>query len=136
MKNVTKLTFAFFGSLVSTICFGQQSFNSCTAAFLNNKLVVDEYTTKGTCILPISATGKLSVCTVDLSPMETKMVDKIPFRIAIRDKATQTLLMFSKDDIKQIDVQNVLAKCKKGDHIVLLTVDNQYAMPHNEILVQ
>lgn len=136
MKNILKLTLALFCGIVSTLSFGQYSFNSCTAAFVDNKMVVDEYTTKGKCILSLTATGKLTVCTVDLSPTETKIVHKIPFRIAIRDKNTQTLLMCSKDDVKQIDVQQVLAKCKKGDHIVLLTVDNQYAMPHNEILVQ
>ncbi|GAB2586836.1 hypothetical protein [Spirosoma areae] len=136
MKTAAKFTFALLCSLVSTICFSQSSFSSCTAAFLDNKMVVDEYTTKGRCILPSTATGKLTVCTVNLSPTESKIVDKLPFRIAIRDKNTQALLMFSRDDVKQIDVQNVLAKCRKGDHIVLLTVSNQYAMPHNEILVQ
>ncbi|WP_245776713.1 hypothetical protein [Spirosoma endophyticum] len=46
------------------------------------------------------------------------------------------MLLLTKTDVKQIDVHNVLTKCKKGDHIVLLTLDDQYAMPHNEIPVQ
>ncbi len=81
-------------------------------------------------------TGKLTVCTVNLSPTTSKRVDPIPFRVAIRDSHTQTLMILSKADVKQIDIQRVLAKCRKGDHIVLLTTNNQYAMPHNEILIQ
>lgn len=136
MKRVNGSILVLFCTLMSTLCLGQTSFNSCTAAFLNNKMVVDKYTTQGKCILPANATGNLTVCTVDLSSTASKIIDKIPFRIAIRDKNTQTLLLFSTSDVKQMDVQAVLAKCQKGDHIVLLTVDNQYALPHNEILVQ
>ena len=136
MKNGSKLIFALCCSAVSTIGFGQHPFNNCSAAFLNNKMVVNEYTTKGKCSLPSNATGKLTVCTVNVSPTASQAVDKIPFRIAIRNKNTQTLLLLTKTDVKQIDVHNVLTKCKQGDHIVLLTLDDQYAMPHNEILVQ
>lgn len=136
MKKVSKLILAICCSAVSTIGFGQHAFNNCSAAFLNNKMVVNEYSTKGKCTLPSNATGKLTVCTVNVSPTASQAVDKIPFRIAIRNKNTQTLLLLTKTDVKQIDVHNVLTKCKKGDHIVLLTLDDQYAMPHNEILVQ
>ena len=136
MTKVSKLILAIFCSALSTAGFSQQAFNNCSAAFLNNKMVVDEYSTKGKCILPTSATGKLTVCTVNISPGASKAVDKIPFQIAIRNKTTQTLLLLTKTNVKQIDVHNVLTKCKKGDHIVLLTLDDQYAMPHNEILVR
>lgn len=136
MKKVSKLILAICCSTVSTIGFGQHTFNNCSAAFLDNKMIVDEYTTKGKCILSANVTGKLTVCTVNLSPTTSQAVDKIPFRVAIRNRNTQTLLLLTKADVKQIDVRNVLTKCEKGDHIVLLTLDDQYAMPHNEILVQ
>ena len=136
MKKVNGIVLTLFGMLAFTVCFGQMSFNSCTAAFLNTKMIVDAYTPSGKCVLPAKATGNLMVCTVNLSPTESKIIDKVPFRVAIRDRNTQTLLMLSTSDVKQIDVQSVLAKCRKGDHIVLLTISNQYALPHNEILVQ
>jgi hypothetical protein len=44
--------------------------------------------------------------------------------------------MFSDQTYKNILIQKVLAKCKKGDSILLITLNNQYALPHNEILVQ
>ncbi|RIV17344.1 hypothetical protein DYU11_32160 [Fibrisoma montanum] len=136
MKKAHWLTFAVALSAVSTVSFGQNAFQHCTAAFVGNKMVVDQYTTTGKSVLPSTTTGELSVQTVDLSPTSTKALDKIAFKVAIRDKDTKTLVMFSRDEYKQVSVQNVLAKCRKGDHIVLLTIDNQYALPHNEILVQ
>lgn len=136
MKKVNRLTLALFCTLLSAACFGQKAFTDCSAAFLNSKMVVDSYTKQGKCLLSSSATGELTVCTVNLSPTESKAVDKIAFKIAIRDKDTQTILLYSNENFKQVAIERVLAKCKKGDHIMLLTLDNKYAMPHNEILVQ
>ncbi|MVM31330.1 hypothetical protein GO755_14900 [Spirosoma sp. HMF4905] len=136
MRNVMQLALLFWGCILSNLCIGQQSFNDCAAAFVGTKMIVNEYTTKGTCTLPATTTGELTVNTVELSPGENKAVDRIAFKIAIRDKATQTLVLYSKEEFKQVPIQKVLAKCRKGDHIVLLTLDNSYALPHNEILVQ
>jgi hypothetical protein len=136
MGKGIKLGLVFGGCILANLCLGQQAFNQCAAAFVGNKMVVNEYTTKGNCRLPATATGELRVSTVELSPTKAKAVDRIAFKIAIRDKATQTLVLYSKEEFKQVPIQKVLAKCRKGDHIVLLTLDNAYALPHNEILVQ
>lgn len=136
MKNVKSLLLFVCFQALSGWCLAQESFTKCSAAFLGSNMVVNEYTTKGVCVLPATATGQLTVNTVDLSPKESKAIDRIAFRIAIRDKDTKTLMMYAPDEFREVDVQRVLAKCKKGDHIVLLTVDNQYALPHNEILIR
>lgn len=132
-----KVTLSVIGLLLlsSGISFGQKAFSNCSAAFLNNKMVVDEYSTKGKSKIGVHATGTLTVCTAELSPTSAKAVEKIVFRIAIRDKDTKTLVMFSDEAFNQVNIQHVLKKCEKGDHIVLMTTDNQYALPHNEILV-
>ena len=122
--------------LLGTSCLAQQAFTNCSAAFVGNKMVVDAYTPKGKCRLAAAATGTLTVQTVDLSPTGSKAVDKIDFKVAIRDKATGTLHLYSNETFRQLPVQRVLTQCKKGDHIVLLTVDQRYALPHNEVLVQ
>lgn len=136
MRKGMQLVLVFGGCMMSNLCVGQQAFTNCAAAFVGSKMVVNEYTPKGTCRLPATATGELSVSTVDLSPTESKAVDRIAFKIAIRDNATKTLVLFSKEEFKQVPVQKVLAKCRKGDRIVLLTLDKSYSLPHNEILVQ
>lgn len=124
------------GAFLAPNCRAQDGPSSCVAAFVGDRMVVDKYSPTGKCRLNASTTGELAVFTVDLSPTESKAVDKINFKVAVRDKATGTLTMFSDETYRQVPVQQVLAKCKKGDHIVLLTVDTKYALPHNEILVQ
>ena len=136
MKNIRQIAIALVCCALSNLCWGQHPYSNCSAAFLGNKLIVNEYTTKGKCSVPATATGELTVNTVNLSPTKCKAVDRIPFNIAIRDKNTQTLTMYLKAEVKQMNIQQVLAKCRKGDRIVLLTVNNQYALPHNEILVR
>jgi hypothetical protein len=113
----------------------QEPFNNCAAAFLNDKLVVDNYSPDGQCRLAQNATGTLTVCTADLSPERSVPVAKIKFMVAIRDKNTKTMVMYSKDVLQSVDVAKILSKCKAGDSIVLLTLADQYALPHNEILV-
>lgn len=136
MKNVPQWIILLCCCALSSLSFGQQSFSHCSAAFLSNKMIVNEYTTKGKCSVATTATGELTVNTVELSPTENKAIDKLSFTVAIRDKNTKTLTMYSTQSYKQLPVQNVLSRCRKGDHIVLLTTDNQYALPHNEILVR
>lgn len=133
MKTVKALMGGLLLSGLALVSHGQQV---CSAAFLNNKMVVDEYTPKGKCSLPLTARGELTVATAELSSNESKAVDIVSFKIAIRDENTRTLTMFSGDDFRKIEIQKVLAKCKKGDSIVLLTLEKQYALPHNEILVK
>jgi hypothetical protein len=129
------LTFFFLTVCGLGYASAQRPFTNCSAAFLDRKMVVNEYTDSGKCILPITAFGELTVCTASISPTETYPTGKIPFKIAIRDANTKTMVMYSSRTFRRLDVRKVLARCKKGDHIVLLTLSNEYALPHNEILV-
>lgn len=133
MKTVKTLMGGLLFCGLALVSHGQQV---CSAAFLDNKMVVDEYTPKGKCSLPLTARGELTVATAELSSNESKAIDSVPFKIAIRDENTRTLTMYSGDDFRKIEIQKVLAKCKKGDSIVLLTLEKQYALPHNEILIK
>jgi hypothetical protein len=121
--------------MMSDFAFGQKFFNDCSAAFLNNKMVVDEYAPNGKCKLGANAVGTLTVCTADLSETGNKAKEKISFRIAIRDKNTKTLVMFSDETYQEVNIEKVMEKCTAGDNIVLLTTNSQYALPHNEIQV-
>lgn len=111
-------------------------FQHCAAAFLGSGMIVNEYTPSGKCSVRMNATGDLSVQTVNLGRNYAKAVEPIAFRVAIRDKDTKTLLSFSGDAVKKMPVEKILARCKKGDAIILMTTDETYALPHNEILVQ
>lgn len=135
MTKVFRFTFALLCCFQAVVCFSQEMFTNCTAAFLDDRIVVDAYTPEGRCIIAENATGMLTVWTADLSPTQSIAKDKVRFMIAIRDKNTGTLVMYSEDVYKKIDIRKVLAKCQKGDRIVLLTLDREYALPHNEILL-
>ncbi len=121
-----------------SICqgYGQSLFSNCSAAFLNNKMIVDNYSPDGKCILDYNSTGDLTVCTANLSPTESIAVDKIKFKVAIRDQNTKTITMYSDETFKQVSIQKIMTKVRKGDHLVLITMDNEYALPHNEILIK
>lgn len=122
--------------LASPMSFGQKAFTQCSAAFLNTQMVVDEYSPKGQCRLALQSTGELTVQTVALSPTESKALAAIPFKVAIRNGATNTLTLYSSTNVFKVDVKDVLKRCRKGDSLVLLTVSDQYSLPHNEILIQ
>lgn len=131
MKKITILIFILFCSK----SFAQKAFSDCAAAFLNKKMIVKEYTNKAKASIPLSAHGELSVGTVALSDKGNKLVNNFAFSIAIKDKVTGTLMLFSRENYAKIEIQKVLSRCHKGDSIVILTLNNEYALPHNEILV-
>lgn len=139
MKNFKKCVFLLSCCLVVGNVLAQHNtndFSSCAAAFLNQKLIVNEYTTQGKCIVDIHAKGKLTVHFAELSDAHTaKPGATVPFKIAIRDGNTKTLWLFSEKTYRDIPIEEVLAQCQKGDSIVLITTERDWALPHSEILV-
>ena len=129
IKNLFFLTFIIVS--ISSAA-GQDRFTNCAAAYLDSKLVVNDYSPEGYCELSKSASGELTVQTMsDLVP-----IGKINFKLAIRDGNSKTLMSYSNKTYQEVDIKPLLAKCKPGDAIVLLTLDDRYALPHNEILVK
>lgn len=120
----------------TTGLLGQNPFNDCAAICLDKVALVKDYSPRGTCEIELDATGTLAAYTVELSETAITPKKHIRFKVAIEDAATKTLWLFSEETFKKIPVEKILAKCKKGDVIRLLTVDNTYALPHNEILVK
>jgi hypothetical protein len=120
-----------------TICLSAQDrFNNCSAIFVNKKLLVDDYSPTGKCILKSTASGQLTVSTAIVENDQWRAVEDIYFNIIIRDGSTKTLLSYSNTTYKSIGVQDVLSKCKKGDRILISIIKDEYALPHNEILVE
>ena len=135
-KQIITSTLTLCCLLAGLMSFGQEPFGQCAAAFLNTRMVVDDYSPQGQCRLPLQSTGELTVQTVDLSPTESKALAAIPFKVAIRDGRTHTLTMYAQADFVKLNIQDVMKRCRKGDSLVLLTTSDQYALPHNEILIQ
>jgi hypothetical protein len=122
--------------LLAQAVLGQKPFANCAAAFLNGKMIVQEYTDAAKAKISIQAKGELTASTAELGTNYAKQVKKFAFGIAIKDKNTGTKILFSTKTFMKIAIEDILKKCKKGDSIILLTLDDEYALPHNEILVQ
>lgn len=148
MKNVTMTLLTIFSlfsaQLVSAqncqpapACQKQQTkpFSNCAAAFLNNKMLVNDYSPNGQCVLEEGTKGKLMVSTVNLSFESAEPFRSAGFKVAIKNEATGTLWLFSEETYREIEVEKILAKCQRGDKIVLLTIDSEFSLPHNEIAI-
>jgi len=136
MKKIHRLVLLLFCSAITVLAFGQDKYTNCTAAFLDNKLVVNEYSPEGKCIIDSTAGGSLTVCPATYENNVWTADEPAEFMVAIRDKNTGTICMFSDKRYKKLDISQVLSKCRKGDHIVLMTMNNHLALPHNEILIR
>ncbi|MFK7932673.1 MAG: hypothetical protein AB8G22_04135 [Saprospiraceae bacterium] len=132
MKNLIICCLLF----ISASLFGQNAFNDCAAICLDKVALVKDYSPRSSCAIEQDATGKLAVYTVNISEKAITPKRNIDFKIAIRDAATKTIWMYSERTFETIAVEDILAKCKKDDHILLMTVDRSFALPHNEILVK
>lgn len=131
MKKIIILSLLFSYQLA----FTQEKISNCSAAFLNGKMIVEQYSKTAKAKISILSKGELTASTAELGENYTKPLKKFEFGVAIKDKETGTTMLFSSKTFMKIDIKQVLAKCKKGDSIIILTTDAEYALPHNEILV-
>lgn len=119
-----------------TVLSAQNRFNNCSAVFLNQKLVVDDYSPTGKCVVKSTDTGQLTVSTATYDNDKWLAGEKISFKITLRDGRTKTMLSYSDATYQTVDIQKILEKCQKGDYILISIVKDAYALPHNEILVE
>lgn len=136
MKTTKTIFTLFLAFSIGIYANTQDKFTSCSAAFLNNKIIVDKYAPEGKCRLSKNVSGKLIVAEATHENNQWHITNPFEFMIAIRDANTQTLMMYSKELYREIDIAKIMEKCRKGDSIVIMTMNEKYALPHNEILVQ
>lgn len=111
------------------------NYKECAAILFNGKMLVDEYSPNGKCILSNGTAGKLSVSSVILNDKGATPGEKIGFRVAIKNDRTNTLWMFSNDVHYELNIQSVMKKLEEGDSILIMTVDQKFSLPHHEIIV-
>lgn len=113
--------------------FFSADYRECAVIFYDGKMLVDEYTPEGKCKVLPRQSGKLSLRTLGSSKTGCRSAELLSFRIAIRNKETNTLWMYSDQIFQEIYLDNVIQECKKGDTILIMTVDKRYSLPHHEI---
>ncbi len=133
-KHIVAAVFLVF--FLKTDLSAQNKFSECSAIFLNQKMVVDDYSPNGKCLLKANAKGTLTVSTAIFENDKWRAEEQIGFKVTIKDGSTKTLLSYSEVSFTKIDIQTILSKCKKGDSILISVLKDKYALPHNEILVE
>ncbi|MEO1263710.1 MAG: hypothetical protein AAFZ15_33175 [Bacteroidota bacterium] len=147
MKNPMLLLAAIFITFFATETFAQpappaclsaekQPYSDCTAIFLNQEMLVDDYSPKGKCKISQNATGTLFVSTTQLSLDFANPLKSIEFRVAIVNNQTNTIWQYSDKTYKKVDLEKILEKCEVGDDILIMTVDQTYSLPHNKIEIE
>ena len=111
-------------------------FNECAAIFLNDKMVVSDYSPGSKCKVPFNATGNISVSTIELNLNAPFPYQSVGFKVAIHNHRTNTIWLYSEETFQSIDIKSLIDKCGEGDSIILLTVDKNFALPHNTIEIQ
>ena len=124
----------------SNCIFAQEDFSNCSAVLLNDQMLVEQYSNTAKCKISKEAKGWLSAAAVSLGEVKGgkqgfEITEKIEFGVAIKDGKSGTIFLYSQKTGKKINIEQVLAKCTKGDSILIMTKDTQFALPHNELLV-
>ncbi len=110
-------------------------YSDCAAILYNGKMLVDEYSPQGKCKVNVGMKGKLNLYTVTLSDKGGTPKRKLKFHVAILNKNTNNMWMYTKSAVEEIMLEDVLNECKKDDKIIILNVDKSIALTHHEIEV-
>ncbi len=128
-------TYLFFlqnGNAQTSSCKSNK-FSECAAIYLDNKMMVDDYSPSGKCTVMPNSKGILHVYGIRLYPEMQIPMDQVSFKVAIHNTKTNTMWMFSEETYQTLALEKVLAKCEEGDNIILLTTNSQYSLPHHKI---
>ena len=124
------------GSLPVAVLAQSSTHNTCAAAFLDGKMVVEKYAPNVQAYVNKESRGTLTVNEVFLDENGGKALVQIPFQLGIKDSRTNSLVLLSEKKALEFDVRNILDQCQKGDRIVLLLPGNKWSLPHHELQVK
>ena len=109
------------------------SYSDCAAIFYKGQMLVDQYSPEGKCKIEQGMKGPLTLSAVKLGESMAIPTKTLSFQVAIRNTRTNTLWMYMADPVKEIQLEDILKECERGDRIILLPTNNRYALPHHEI---
>jgi hypothetical protein len=134
------LAFGFIGQaqpsvqgFINNVPLTGETFTDCAAIIYKGEMLVDEYSPRGECKLNEGMRGVITVSAVELNEEGGRPVKNIPFKIAIKNGKTNTQWMFSDKTFNKVFLEDILKECNTGDKIIIITTDQKYALPHNEI---
>lgn len=120
---------------LNSVPLSGEAFSECAAIFFKGEMLVNEYSPNGACTIIKGNKGMITLSTVELIDNGGRSIKNLPFKIAIKDHKTNTIVMYSDKKYEEIMIEDILPRCRKGDKILIMTLDSSYALPHNEIEV-
>ncbi len=132
-----KVVMFFCAILSANLILAQSDFSECAAVYLDDAMIITEYSPDGVSKVSLSDEGTLQLRVVR-APEGTWRVSGSAqeFRVAIRDKKTGTLVMFGDKTYRRLELSEVLAKCNSGDHILVLSTNRKLGITGAEISVE
>ncbi|MEM6343586.1 MAG: hypothetical protein AAF927_06880 [Bacteroidota bacterium] len=132
-----KVVMFFYAVLFVNLILAQSDFSNCAAVYLNDNMVITEYSPKGISKVSLSDKGSLQLRVVTAPDGNWRVSGSAQaFRVAIRDQKTGTLVMFGDKTYRRLEISEVLRKCKAGDHILILSTNRELGITGAEILVE
>jgi len=123
--------------MLLNLAMAQSDFNNCAAIYLDGDMVITEYGPNGVSKVALDTKGSLQLRVVNAPDGNWEINGPAePFRVAIRDKKTGTLVMFGEKSYRRLEIAEVLAQCKAGDHILVLSTNRSLGITGSEILVE
>lgn len=119
------------------ILLAQTDFSTCAGVYLKDQMIISEYSPEGVSKVSLEDRGSLRLRLIEAPEDSWRIVGPAQtFQVAIRDKGTQTLVMYSSRPVRSIELSDVLAKCEGGDQILILSTDRSLGVIGAEITVQ
>ena len=138
MKNIFVVLITLFMLPATAQSSLESKGRSCSVVTLDQEWIPDSYHRGAKCVLKKSATGTISVHeTFDVSDREHYNKENyISFKVVLFKKGFDTMIAYSDESYSSLDVESVLAKCEKGDEIIIVLNDSDsYSLPHHRITV-
>ena len=105
------------------------------AVLINGKVCDRHYFIKDRPKIGVGMQGLLTIASVSSSGDSKLPINKIRFQVAIKNKRTNTTWIYTKSDVSEVDLDDLLKKCEMGDYLILMPADQAYALPDHEMYV-
>ena len=102
---------------------------------LDGEICDANYFNKSKTKLALNTTGTLTMaaisCNKDGAPTK-----KIAFQVAVKNERTNTMWIYTKAPVTELDIHEVMLKCEMGDRIIVMPAEQKYELSNNEMYIQ
>lgn len=135
-KSVTICAVVFCIAVVGLAQNPLDTNRSCSVVCLGDSWIPESYERDAKTSIDLKGTGVISVHeTNDISDKKDyNRKDFIEFKVAIFKKKFDSMVSFSDSSFTEINAQEILRKCEKGDQVVIILKNaEKFSLPHHRI---